>query len=68
MDTSTDELLAAKFPGIRKSWLRKISDKLNLLKSENGGNVEMTVRWRRGVPQWTDWNQRDICELSPTQD
>lgn len=68
MGPTTDELLAIKFPGIRKSWLRKISDKLNLLKNENGGNVEMTVRWRHGKPQWTDWVQRDICELSPTQD
>lgn len=68
METSTDELLAAKFPGIHKTWLRRISRKLKLLKQENGGNVEMTVRWKHGIPQWTQWNQRDICEMSPTQD
>jgi len=68
MGPTTDEFLAIKFPGIRKSWLQKISTKLNLLKAENGGNAEMTVRWRHGTSQWIDWNQRDICEQSPARD
>lgn len=65
---TTDEFLAIKFPGIKKSWLQRICSKLNVLKQENGGNVEMHVRWKQGVPQWTDWIQRDICEQSPAQD
>jgi len=65
---TTDELLAVKFPGIRKNWLRKVCDKLSTLKQENGGNVEMHVRWKHGKPVYTDWIQRDICEQSPAQD
>ncbi len=63
--TETDEFLAVHFPGIRKSWLKRVSEKLTSLVQENGGNAEMHVRFNRGRIQWTDWSQRD---LFPSED
>lgn len=57
---NTDEFLAIKFPGIRKSWLKRICERLKRLKQENGGNAEMTTHWSKGRDLWTDWKQRDI--------
>jgi hypothetical protein len=68
MNTSTDELLAIKFPGIRKSWLKRVSKKLMQLMGENGGNAELTTRFKNGRDCWDDWNARYLSELSPTQD
>jgi hypothetical protein len=63
--TETGEWLALHFPGVPKSWLRRVSEKLALLIKENGGNAEMHVRFSRGRVQWTDWSQRD---LFPSED
>lgn len=65
---TTEELIAVKFPHLKLSWLQKVNKKLGLVKKENGGNVEMQVRFGKGQPQWTEWKQRDICELSPSHD
>lgn len=54
------QLLAAHFPHIPRAWLKYVNDKLGKIKQENGGNVEMSVRWTGGEDQWTDWNQRDL--------
>ena len=66
--TTTDEFLALKFPGIRKSWLKRVSHKLMQLRNENGGNAELTTRFKNGRDCWDDWNARYLSELSPTQD
>lgn len=60
MADDISQFLAAHFPHIPAAWLRRINDKLGRIKQENGGDVEMAVRWSRGKDQWTDWSQRDL--------
>jgi hypothetical protein len=50
--SDTDEFLALKFPGINKSWLRRVCEHLGMFK----GSADMTVNFRpkNRVPQ-TKW-------------
>lgn len=60
--SNTDEFLAIKFPGIRKSWLRKVCENLGMLK----GKGDMVVNWRpqNSDPQ-TKWTF--VQEASPRE-
>jgi hypothetical protein len=54
--SDTDRFLALHFPGIRKSWLKRISDKVVALRRDKK-DADMHVRWRRGRDQWTGWDR-----------
>lgn len=54
------QILATRFPHIPLDWLERIDKKLGLFIQENGGNVEMRVRFNGGEDQWTDWSERDF--------
>jgi hypothetical protein len=60
----TDKFLAVHFPHLRKSWLRKINDRLGLFKADkkNGGNIEISARFKNGRDEWTKWSGIDYSE------
>jgi hypothetical protein len=60
--SNTDEFLAIRFPNVRPAWLRRLNKLLGIFKGVNGGNVEITTRYRAGIDQWVDWNGRDLSD------
>lgn len=55
MYKSTNELLAARFPNIDRSWLEMVDHTLDFLKQTSSGNGEMQTVWNGGVDGGTKW-------------
>lgn len=61
MYKNTDEVLALHFSNLPRPWLEKVNDKIGKLREENGGDVDMHVRWSKCRPKWMDWILREFC-------
>ncbi len=55
-----ETFLRTHFPHVPLEWLEYLEERLAYFSRRNGGNVEMSVRWRNGVAAWSDWTSRDI--------
>lgn len=55
-----ESFLSAHFPFIPIGWLKEVNDSLKFFTDKNGGNVEMTTRFSKGIDDWTDWKERRI--------
>jgi hypothetical protein len=51
----TGKFIALRYPHLDKQWLDSVNNGIAEFKKQNGGDVEMHVRWNKGRAKWTDW-------------
>jgi len=60
-DELLEQLLAARFPLFRLAFLEQMHDELADVVKKNGGNAEVTIRFKGGEDQWQDWDARQLA-------
>ena len=55
-----EAFMSTHFPYVPLDWLGEINDSLRIFTQKNGGNVEMTTRFKAGEDEWTDWKERRV--------